>query len=244
MGKEAVLITGGTKGIGRAAAEALLASPKVGSVWLTFARDRENAERCAEELQSFGKEVHISELDITDPQAPKQLKAEMEAEAFLPSYLLFNANITDRTPLEELSETAWARVFQANIHFPTFLIQELLPAMVPGGLIAFTGSLMGIHPHSVSLAYGVTKSAVHALILNLVKHLEPYQHRVVGIAPGFVDTEWQKTKPQQIRTNIENKIALHRFAEPEEVGAVFRTILENKYFNGDIITLSGGYSYR
>ena len=116
--------------------------------------------------------------------------------------------------------------------------------MKSGSAIIFTGSMMAIHPHSVSLSYGVTKSAVHGLVTNLVKHLEPFGIRVAGIAPGFVDTEWQKTKPTDVRKSIEGKVASHRFASPEEVGQVFKMVAENEYFNGDIISLSGGYSYK
>lgn len=244
---ESVLIIGGTKGIGRAAAEALLQCEEVQRLWLTYAGDAEWASVTMEELLLKGRddlELHLSQLDITNPEAAEMLVQDMRERGFLPTYVIFNANVTDRSPLEEISHENWKRVFQGNVHFPVALLQQLLPSMEPGGLFAFTGSLMAVYPHSVSLAYGVTKSAVHALVHNLVKHLEPYNHRVVGIAPGFVDTEWQKTKPQEIRENIERKVALHRFAEPEEVGVLFRNILENKYFNGDIITISGGYSYR
>ena len=67
--------------------------------------------------------------------------------------------------------------------------------------------------------------------------------RVNAIAPGFVDTEWQKTKPEEIRKRIESKIALNRFCDPQEVAQVYKLIVENSYLNGEIITVSGGYSY-
>lgn len=242
--EEVVLILGGTKGIGKAIYNALATLEQVRHIIITYVHDAKGATHCVEELRNQGKEGTALQVDITEPTAPQQLMAQLKSLQLTPTYVIFNANITNRTPLAEISAEAWGEVFQANVHFPVMFIKELLPYMVPGGLFAFTGSLMGIYPHSVSLAYGVTKNAVHALVQNLVKELEPYQHRVVGVAPGFVDTEWQKGKPQAIRENIERKIALHRFAEPSEVGALFSTLLENKYFNGDIITISGGYSYK
>ena len=110
--------------------------------------------------------------------------------------------------------------------------------------LVFTGSLMGIQPHSVSLAYGVTKSAVHALVKNMVKFLVPYELRVNAVAPGFVDTEWQKTKPAEIRRNIENKVSLGRFCDPEELAEVYKMLIENSYFNGEVVVVDGGYSYK
>jgi 3-oxoacyl-[acyl-carrier protein] reductase len=112
------------------------------------------------------------------------------------------------------------------------------------GSVTFTGSLMGIEPHSVSLAYGVSKSAVHALVKNLVKFLLPYDIRVNAVAPGFVDTDWQKTKPVEIRKSIESKIAVGRFCAPEEIAEVFLMLIENHYFNGEIVVVDGGYLYK
>ena len=103
---------------------------------------------------------------------------------------------------------------------------------------------MGIEPHSVSLVYGVTKSAVHALVKNLVKFLVPYEVRVNAVAPGFVDTEWQKTKPAEIRQNIERKVSLGRFCEPSELAEVYKMLIENSYLNGEVIVVDGGYSYK
>lgn len=135
-------------------------------------------------------------------------------------------------------------MFFANVHFPVFLLQRIVGFINKGGSIVFTGSLMGIQPHSVSLVYGVTKSAVHALVKNMVKFLVPYELRVNAVAPGFVDTEWQKTKPAEIRRNIENKVSLGRFCDPEELAEVYRMLVENSYFNGEVIVVDGGYSYK
>jgi len=85
---------------------------------------------------------------------------------------------------------------------------------------------------------------MHALVQNLVKFMAPYKIRVNAIAPGFVDTDWQKTKPAEIRRNIENKIALERFCDPDELAEIYKLIVENNYLNGEIITVSGGYSYK
>ena len=110
--------------------------------------------------------------------------------------------------------------------------------------VDLTSFISGEEPHSVSLVYGVTKSAVHALVKNLVKFLVPYEVRVNAVAPGFVDTEWQKTKPAEIRQNIERKVSLGRFCEPSELAEVYKMLIENSYLNGEVIVVDGGYSYK
>jgi 3-oxoacyl-[acyl-carrier protein] reductase len=104
--------------------------------------------------------------------------------------------------------------------------------------------MMGIYPHGTSLAYGVSKAAVHALAVNLVKCFEGTGTTVNAIAPGFVETQWQKDKPDQIRKNICAKTALNRFASVEEVADAVRFCIKNQFVNGSIIEVSGGYNYK
>lgn len=237
------LITGGTKGIGKAVATRLA---KAGyNLVLTYAADEKVAQDVAAALeQQLGVKVFTLKADIASQQSIEEIYGFLAEQTWHLDALVFNAGLTCRDSFEQISMEDWQRVFFANIHFPVFLLQRIIGCMKEGGSVVFTGSLMGIEPHSVSLAYGVTKSAVHALVKNLVKFLAPYKIRVNAIAPGFVDTEWQKTKPAEIRRNIENKVALGRFCEPEEVADVYEMVIKNGYFNGEIIVVDGGYSYK
>lgn len=238
-----VLITGGTKGIGKAIAIELA---KAGyKLILTYAADTNAADKFQNELRSnYNCDVETLKADITSQESIDIIDEFLQKNDIKLFSLIFNAGITSRVSFEEIEQEDWECVFYANVHFPVFLMQRVVKKMEESGNIVFTGSLMGVYPHSVSLAYGVTKSAVHALVKNMVKFLAPYKIRVNAIAPGFIDTEWQKTKPAEIRRNIENKIALERFCNPEELAQVYKLIVENSYLNGEIITVSGGYSYK
>ena len=237
------LITGGTKGIGKAVAQILA---KAGyNLILTYGNDVEAAQFVqAEFTERFNREIFILQADITSEKSIQVIFDFLKSKDIRLFSLIFNAGITSRTRFEDIKQEEWERVFYANVHFPVFLLQKILSRIEIGGNVLFTGSLMGVYPHSVSLSYGVTKSAMHALVQNLVKFMAPYKIRVNAIAPGFVDTDWQKTKPAEIRRNIENKIALERFCDPDELAEIYKLIVENNYLNGEIITVSGGYSYK
>lgn len=236
-------ITGGTKGIGKAVAECLA---KAGyQLILTFASDVQRADEVRMGLaHQYGISVQVLQADSSDMNSIETIAAYLENKKIRLEALVLNAGLTCRDAFEKMQFADWQRVFTANVHFPVFLLQRIVGYINKGGSVVFTGSLMAIEPHSVSLAYGVTKSAVHSLIKNLVKFLVPYEVRVNGVAPGFVDTEWQKNKPAEIRQNIERKVSLGRFCEPEEVAEVYRMLIENKYFNGEIVVVDGGYSYK
>ena len=237
------LITGGTKGIGKAVAQILA---KAGyNLILTYGNDVEAAQFVqAEFTEKFNTEIFILQADITSEKSIQVIFDFLKSKDIRLFSLIFNAGITSRTRFEDIKQEEWERVFYANVHFPVFLLQKILSRIEIGGNVLFTGSLMGLYPHSVSLSYGVTKSAMHALVQNFVKFMAPYKIRVNAIAPGFVDTDWQKTKPAEIRRNIENKIALERFCDPNELAEIYKLIVENNYLNGEIITVSGGYSYK
>lgn len=237
-----VLITGGTKGIGKAVAECLAKSGY--DLILTYASDKEKAAAVQKELSGTGVNVLLLQSDIALNTSADKIASFLEENELSLAAVVFNAGLTCRDPFEEIKEEDWLRVFYANVHFPVFLLQRIATRIKAGGCVLFTGSLMGIEPHSVSLAYGVTKSAVHSLVKNLVKFLVPYKLRVNAVAPGFVDTEWQKNKPAEIRKNIERKVALGRFCDPAELAEVYKMMIENSYLNGEIMVVDGGYSYK
>lgn len=237
------IVTGGTKGIGKEICRKLLMQG-----FSVIAVDNNEDISALSTKQEFDTEFenlfHIIKCDLSDTNNISTLFSEVFAITQSIDVLILNAGITVRKGIEDITIDEWESVMAVNVTTPLFLIQRFLPLLCSGSNIIFTGSSMAVFPHSVSLSYGVTKSAVHALVKNLVKFLAPLGIRVNCVSPGFVDTEWQKEKPQQIRENIVNKIALKRFAEPEEIASVYMFIIDNQYLNGEIISIDGGYSYQ
>lgn len=235
------IVTGATRGIGLAVAEVLL---KEGyHVTLTYAYDEDSVQPCRERLSSVGDAFEILWVDQTNKQEMHDFALKMREKGHI-DCIVCNAGMTLRSSLQEIDEEGWERVMQMNVNSNVYLIRDLFDVIPHESRIVFTGSLMGILPHSVSLSYGVTKAAVLALAKNLVKFFEGTNTTVNAVAPGFVETDWQKNKPQEIRNNIYNKTAIKRFAEPEEIADAVRFCINNGFVNGSVIEVSGGYCFK
>ncbi len=235
------VVTGGTKGIGLAITRMLLQEGY--GVIATYAHDACSAEKALAGLGAGGGNIRIVRCDQGRPDEVAELTSMLKREYDHIDCLVCNAGTTLRKGLEDTSNEEWEQVMQVNVNSNLYLVRDLFPIIPHDSRIVFIGSLMAVHPHGTSLAYGVTKSALHALARNLVKCFENTNTTVNAIAPGFVETEWQKDKPQEIRERICSKTAIKRFASVDEIADAVRFCVSNPFVNGSIIEVSGGYSY-
>ncbi|MGN1262633.1 MAG: SDR family NAD(P)-dependent oxidoreductase [Prevotella sp.] len=234
------VVTGGSKGIGLGVASMLVG--KGYRVIASYAHDDAAAQEAARRLGGniiFCKADHSARSETYDfaqfvrQQAPDGIDC-----------IICNAGTTVRKSFSETTDDDWDRMMEVAVNGHVILLRELFDIINDGSRIIFTGSAMGCHPHATVLGYGVTKGAVHALVKNLVKVFESKKTTVNAVAPGFVDTEWQKDKPEEIRRNICNKTAIHRFASIDETVSAYAFCLDNAYVNGSVIEIHGGYSYK
>lgn len=158
--------------------------------------------------------------------------------------LVCNAGVSIRRGFTEMKDSEWDMMMEVAVNSHYIMCREFYPIIPSGSNILFTGSQMGLHPHATVLAYGVAKSAVHALVKNLVKEFEGTGTTVNAVVPGFVDTPWQAAKPEEIKQNIYNKTAIHRFAYVDEIVDAFRFCIDNSFVNGSLIEVNGGYCYK
>lgn len=236
------LITGGTKGIGSAIAERLLESGY--SVILNYANDDTTANNLYAQLNlKFQGKVFLVKQDLSDINNIESIYYKVKHITKSINVLVLNLGKTDRSKLGEVTVENWNSVLNTNLTVPFFLIQKFLPHLPNKSTILLTGSSMGTYAHSLSISYGVSKAAVHALVKNMVKFLALQKIRINAIVPGFIDTEWQIKKSQLMRQNIEKKIALNRFGSIHEVADACMLLICNEYINGELLAIDGGYSF-
>ena len=201
-----VLVTGGTKGIGKAIVLKYLHQGCYAII--TYSSDDETAELFQRELDvNYKDKYEIIKADLSKIEEVKIMCNIIRCKYRKIDYLILNAGATNRNSFSDMTIDEWNYVINVNLTMPFFIVQSLVDCIIKGGSILFIGAVMGIYPHAISIPYAVSKAGVHMLSRQLVKHLAPYKITVTTIAPGFVDTPWQKSKPLEQRIRI--KIKLH-----------------------------------
>lgn len=235
------LVTGGTKGMGLGIVRMLLKRNYY--VYATYSSDENAAQAFMANFSEYEGKYTLCKVNNADYEQVRQLTEAIKEKGRVDCMVL-NAGQTLRKPLKEIENHEWEMSLNVNLSSNVYIIRDLFDVIVPGARIVFIGSMMGVHPHATSLAYGVSKAAVHALATNLVKEFEGTGTTVNAIAPGFIETEWQKNKPDFIRKNICDKTALHRFGEIDEIVNVVEMCLDNQFVNGSVLEVHGGYCFK
>jgi len=227
------IVTGGTSGIGLGVAKMLLS--KGYHVYATYIG------------QDFTMQIENYEaikIDQSKREDVYRFIKYVKSETDHVDCIICNAGMSIRKSFTETTDDDWDKQMEVAVNSHYIMVRELFDMIPNESRIIFTGSQMAVHPHATVLSYGVTKSAVCALAKNLVKEFEGTGTTVNAIIPGFVETPWQKEKPEEIKQNIYRKTAIHRFASIEEIVDAFRFCIDNPFVNGSLIEVNGGYCFK
>lgn len=227
------VVTGGTSGMGLGVAKMLI--NKGYYVFATYV-----GPEFVEEIDNF----EAIETDQTNRENVYRFVNYVKSRTNHLDCLVCNAGVTIRKSFTETKDSDWDLMMEVAVNSHYIMLREFFSIIPNNSRILFTGSQMGVNPHATILAYGVTKSAVHALCKNLVKEFDGTGTTVNTIVPGFVETPWQKEKPEEIKQNIYKKTAIHRFASVDEIVDAFRFCIDNPFVNGSLIEVNGGYNYK
>ena len=188
------VVTGGTSGMGLGVTEKLI--EKGYYVFSTYV-----GSEFTERINNY--EAHL--VDQTQREEVYAFINYVKSKIDHLDCLVCNAGMSIRKSFTETTDADWDKQMEVAVNSHYIMVREFFSIIPAGSRILFTGSQMGIDPHAIVLAYGVTKSAVHALCKNLVKEFEGTGTTVNAIVPGFVDTPWQTAKPEEIKQNIYKK---------------------------------------
>lgn len=242
-GKVAV-ITGSSKGIGRAAAHALAA---VGAKVVISARKADACEVVAEEIRAKGGAALVLPCNISRKPEVEALIAETERAWGQVDILVCNAAINPvYGPLGNLGDEAFDKIMHANVKSSIWLANLVLPGMAKrgGGAMVIVSSIAGIRGTPVIGGYGISKAADFALARNLAVEWGPQNIRVNCVAPGLVKTDFARALWED-EANLKQRTSttpLRRIGEPEEIGGIvaFLASPAASFITGQVIVADGG----
>jgi 3-oxoacyl-[acyl-carrier protein] reductase len=237
------LVTGASKGIGASIA---LALAREGShVIVNYYHSEIEADRVVEAIRSTGSKAIKARFDVSNYEET-QLIVTQAAEAFgRIDILVNNAGINrDRTFLK-MSKKEWDDVIGVNLNGTFNVTKAVLPFMLSSGWgrVINVSSIIGITGNTGQCNYSASKAALIGFTKSLSIELAGKNITVNVVAPGFTATEMVESLPWQVKENLVQKILMHRFAQPDEVGSMVSYLASpsSGYVTGEVFTISGGY---
>lgn len=239
------LITGGTKGIGAAAA--IECAQRGASVVVVGRHHDEETKQTLARLEEIGSPSLFLQMDIGKPEEATRCVAETIAHFGKLDVLIHSAGGPVNGRLLEVTPEAWYEAFNVHVH----PIYHLCRAAVPGmkerreGVIILISSTAGIRGIKTNVAYQTVKGAIPQLTRALAYELADDNIRVNCVAPGVVRTAFHAQMPEEVKkNNLDNRIPLHREGTPAQVATLILEMATNEYITGETFTIDGGLTMR
>ncbi len=228
------LVTGASRGIGRAIAVAL--AKKGCHVVINYARDKENAKKTEEMCRAHGVESIIIKADVSKREEVKKMVEKVIHKFGRIDILVNNAGILGKSinPMK-ISDEEWDRVLGVNLKGAFIVTQEVLKYMKKGKIVNIA-SIAGKDGGTVGAHYAASKGGLIALTFNLARHLAP-NILVNAVAPGPVATDMIN---EEMREKLRKLSLTGEIAKPEDIAHAVIFLLENDHITGEVIDVNGG----
>jgi 3-oxoacyl-[acyl-carrier protein] reductase len=235
---KSALITGSSRGIGRAIATYLANAGY--SVVINYDKDEIAASKTVDEIRELGVEVMAIKADVSWKEDAENLINRVIDEWGHIDVLVNNAGILPNPrKIEEISDQEWERVMGINLKGAFYCSRAVVPHMKKrkSGNIVNISSVAGKEGGTVGAHYAASKAGMIGLTKALAKELAPYNIRVNAVAPGPVDTDFL---PEELKNRLIKLSPLGRIAKPEEVAHAVLFLIENEHITGETVNVNGG----
>lgn len=239
------VVTGGSRGIGRAIAERLA---ERGCRVVVAGRQPDAVQAAVDAIRSRGGVAEAIPCDVTDEDSVAALVERTVAWAGALDILVNNAGATWGAPIAEFDEAAWERVLALNVKGVFHLTKFLLPLLQAAGTaenparVINIGSVDGLHvPGMETYSYSASKAAVHQLTRHLAKRLAP-SVTVNAIAPGPFESKMMAATLAAAGDAIASAVPMKRIGQPDDMAgtAIFLSSRASSYITGTVIPVGGG----
>jgi 3-oxoacyl-[acyl-carrier protein] reductase len=246
--RPAALVTGAATGIGRAAAVALAEAGY--DVAINYSRSESAARETAAVAQAKGAKTLLFKCDVSDDGSVRKMLAAVGQEFGRLDALVNNAGITSNVKpgdFEAMTAEEWDRVFAVNVRGMFQVTRAAAPLLKAAhGSVVNTASIVGLRPGPQPLPYAASKAAIVSLTKLLALNLAP-DVRVNAVAPGWMEGDWMKRmlmdRYDDLMARRAKSTPLRRCATAEDVAEVIVSLITgNRFVNGEIIVIDGGFS--
>ncbi|MFP3975177.1 MAG: 3-oxoacyl-[acyl-carrier-protein] reductase [Chloroflexota bacterium] len=236
------LVTGGSRGLGRAIAIKLA---DLGSkVAINYRSNDEEADNVVKAIESRGGEALLVKADVADSKAVKNMTREIAKNWGTIDILVNNAGIVDDNLLLRMSDESWDSVINTNLRGAYLCTRFALRYMMSQswGRVINIASLAGVVGNMGQANYSAAKGGIIAFTKSVAREVGSRNITANAIAPGFITTEMTEKLPQETRDNILARIPLQRFGKPEDVAelAAFLATERASYITAQAICIDGG----
>ena len=235
------LVTGSSRGIGRAVAREL--AHQGWAVGINYLHREDKAQELVEELTAAGCQAAVFQADVADGAAVASMVKEL-GETFSPVELVVNnAGVAGQSLFQDITDEMWNRYLAVNLGGARNTIKAVLPHMISEkrGCIVNISSIWGQRGASCEVAYACTKAGIIALTRSLAMELAPSGIRVNCVAPGVIETDMMASFTAEDKAALAEETPVERLGTPEEVA---RTLVflagRGAGFTGQVLGVNGG----
>jgi len=236
------LVTGGSRGIGRATALRLAAEGADAA--LSYASRSAEAERVAEGVRALGRRAVCAPCDIARPDQVDRLVA-LTRDRLGPIDLLAHCGAVSRlSDHSALTFDLWRETIDVNLNGTYLIVFAVKDEMIARGFgrIVLVSSAAALRPRKLQIHYAASKAGVIALTRCCAEAFAPHGVRVNCVAPGLIDTEMARVLPEEAYRRVVAETPMGRVGRPEEVASVIRFLLseDSAFMTGETVSASGG----
>ncbi|MGW7052785.1 3-oxoacyl-[acyl-carrier-protein] reductase [Streptomyces sp. NPDC054887] len=239
---QVALVTGGSRGIGRAVATRLARDGF--DVAICYRSDDTAAEQVEKEIRAAGRRALIRRVDVADRVGVRSFVADVEANLGPVSAVVTSAGITRDRPLALMSDDEWDSVLSTNLDGTYNLLRSVVRSMIRRrtGTVVTLSSVAGVVGNAGQTNYSASKAGIIGLTQALAKEFGRYGVRANAVAPGFIDTEMVAAVPEAVAKDALARIPMGCFGTPEQVASLvsFLASPQAEYITGQVVRIDGG----